>query len=40
MMTEQELARFVSRMDKEIAREYKTGTVSRYSGNLGADIAD
>ena len=39
-MTEQELARFTKRMDKEIAREYKAGTVKRYTGDLEADIAD
>jgi antitoxin (DNA-binding transcriptional repressor) of toxin-antitoxin stability system len=37
---EKELARFVKRMDKEIAREYKAGTVKRYTGDLEADIAD
>jgi hypothetical protein len=40
MMTAQELARFTKRMDQEIAREYKAGTVKRYSGDLEADIAD
>lgn len=40
MMTEPELARFRKRMDKEIAREYKAGTVKRYSGDLEADLAD
>jgi len=39
-MTEQELDRFTKRIDKEIAREYKAGTVKRYSGNLEADLAD
>jgi hypothetical protein len=39
-MTEKELARFAKRMNKEISREYKAGTVKRYSGNLEADIAD
>jgi antitoxin (DNA-binding transcriptional repressor) of toxin-antitoxin stability system len=39
-ITEKQLARFVKRMDKEIAREYKAGTVKRYTGNLEADIAD
>ena len=40
MMTEQELARFTKRMNKDIGREYKAGTVKRYSGDLEADIAD
>jgi antitoxin (DNA-binding transcriptional repressor) of toxin-antitoxin stability system len=39
-MSDKELTRFVKRMDKEIAREYKVGTVKRYTGNLEADIAD
>ncbi len=39
-MTEKGLARFAKRMDKEISREYKAGTVKRYSGNLEADLAD
>jgi antitoxin (DNA-binding transcriptional repressor) of toxin-antitoxin stability system len=39
-MTEKELTRFAKRMDKEISREYRTGTVKRYTGNLEADIAD
>lgn len=39
-MTEQEAARFTKRMDKEIAREYKAGTVKRYTGDLESDIAD
>jgi len=39
-MTEKELAHFAKRMDKESAREYKAGTVKRYTGNLEADIAD
>ena len=38
-MTEKELSRFVKRMDREIAREYKARTVKRYSGDLEADIA-
>lgn len=39
-VTEKELDRFVKRMDKQIARERKAGTVKRYSGNLESDIAD
>ena len=39
-MNEKELARFAKCMDKEIAREYRAGTVKRYTGNLEADIAD
>jgi len=33
-VTEKELDRFVRRMDKQIARERKAGTVKRYSGDL------
>ena len=39
-VTEEELDRFVKRMDKQIARERKAGTVKRYTGDLEADIAD
>ena len=39
-MTEKELARFVKRMDRETAREYKARAVKRYTGDLEADIAD
>jgi len=39
-LTKKELARFVKRMDQEIAREHKAGTVKRYSGDLEADLAD
>ena len=39
-VTEEELDRFVRRMDKQIARERKAGSVKRYSGDLEADIAD
>jgi antitoxin (DNA-binding transcriptional repressor) of toxin-antitoxin stability system len=39
-ITKKELIRFTKRMDREIAREYKSRTVKRYSGNLEADIAD
>lgn len=39
-VTEKELDRFVKRMDKQIARERKAGTMKRYSGHLEADIAD
>ncbi len=39
-LTEKELERFVKRMDREVAREYKAGTVKRYSGDLEADLAD
>lgn len=39
-VTEKELDRFVKRVDKQIARERKAGTVKRYSGNLESDIAD
>ena len=39
-VTEQELDRFVRRMDRQIARERRAGTIKRYTGNLEADIAD
>ena len=39
-VTEEELDRFVKRVDKEIARERKAGTIKRYTGNLEDDIAD
>lgn len=39
-VTEKELDRFVRRMDKQIARERKAGSVKRYSGDLEADIAN
>ena len=39
-VAEEELDFFVKRMDRQIARERKTGTVKRYSGNLEADLAD
>ncbi len=39
-VTEEELDRFVKRMNKRIARERKAGTIKRYSGDLEADIAD
>ncbi len=39
-MTEKQLARFAKRMDQEITREYKSGAVKRYSGDLEADLAD
>jgi antitoxin (DNA-binding transcriptional repressor) of toxin-antitoxin stability system len=39
-VTEAELNRFVKRMDKQIARERKSGTIKRYSGDLEADLAD
>jgi antitoxin (DNA-binding transcriptional repressor) of toxin-antitoxin stability system len=39
-VTEKELDRFVKRMDAQIARERKAGTIKRYTGDLEADIAD
>ncbi len=39
-VTEKELDRFVKRMDKQIARERKAGTMKRYSGDLEADLED
>ncbi len=39
-VTEEELDRFVKRMDQRIARDRKAGTIKRYSGDLEADIAD
>jgi antitoxin (DNA-binding transcriptional repressor) of toxin-antitoxin stability system len=38
-LTRKELAQFSKRMDREVAREYKAGTVKRYSGDLEADLA-
>jgi antitoxin (DNA-binding transcriptional repressor) of toxin-antitoxin stability system len=39
-VTEADLNRFVKRMDKQIARERKSGAIKRYSGDLEADLAD
>lgn len=39
-VTEQQLDRFVKRMKKQIARDRRSGTVKRYTGDLEADIAD
>ena len=39
-VTEQELDRFVKRMDKRIARDRKAGKMTIFSGDLEADIAD
>jgi antitoxin (DNA-binding transcriptional repressor) of toxin-antitoxin stability system len=39
-VTEKDLDRFVKRMDAQIARERKAGTIKRYTGDLEADIAD
>jgi hypothetical protein len=39
-VTEQELDRFVKRTKKRIARERKAGTMTPYTGDLEADIAD
>ena len=39
-VTEKELDRFVKRMDAQITRERKAGTIKRYTGDLEADIAD
>ena len=39
-VTGKELDRFVKRMDAQIARERKAGTIKRYTGDLEADIAD
>lgn len=39
-VTEQELDRFVKRMDKRIARDSKAGMIKRHSGDLEAAIAD
>ncbi len=39
-VTEEELDRFVKRVNKRIARERKAGTIKLYSGDLEADIAD
>jgi antitoxin (DNA-binding transcriptional repressor) of toxin-antitoxin stability system len=39
-ITEKDLDRFVKRMDAQIARDRKAGTIKRYTGDLEADIAD
>ena len=39
-VTEQELDRFVKRTKKQIAREREAGTMTPYTGDLEADIAD
>lgn len=39
-VTEKDLDRFVRRMDAQISRERKAGTIKRYTGDLEADIAD
>jgi antitoxin (DNA-binding transcriptional repressor) of toxin-antitoxin stability system len=39
-VTDKGLDRFVKRMDAQIARERKAGTIKRYTGDLEADIAD
>ena len=39
-VTERELDRFVKRMNRRIAQERKKGTITKYSGNLEADLAD
>ena len=39
-VTEQEFDRFVKRTKKRIARERQAGTMTPYTGNLEADIAN
>jgi antitoxin (DNA-binding transcriptional repressor) of toxin-antitoxin stability system len=39
-VTENELDRFVKRMNLRIAQAQKKGTIKKYSGNLEADVAD
>ena len=39
-LTDQELDRFVKRMDKRIARDRKAGKMTLFSGDIEADIAD
>ena len=39
-VTEQELDRFVKRTKKRIAREREAGTITPYTSDLEADIAD
>ena len=39
-VTARELDRFVKRMERQIARDRKAGTMTPYTGDLEADIAD
>lgn len=39
-VTARELDRFVKRMERQIARVRKAGTMTPYTGDLEADIAD
>ena len=39
-ITPAELRRFEKRVEREIARERKRGTLKRFSGNLEKDLAD
>jgi hypothetical protein len=39
-VTEQELDRFVKRMKTRIARDRRAGTITLYTGDLEADLAD
>jgi len=39
-VTARELDRFVKRMERQIARDRKAGTMKVYTGDLEADIAD
>jgi antitoxin (DNA-binding transcriptional repressor) of toxin-antitoxin stability system len=38
-VTDKELDRFVKRMNKRIERDRKAGTITRYTGDLEADLA-
>lgn len=38
-VTEKELDRFVKRTNRQIARDRAAGTITRYSGDLEADLA-
>ena len=39
-VTPAELERFEKRMERELARERKRGTIRRFSGNLEKDLAN
>lgn len=39
-VTARELDRFVKRMERQIARDRKAGTMTRFTGDLEADILD
>ncbi len=39
-VTPEEMERFEKRMEREIKGERKRGSIKRFSGNLGKDLAD